>query len=75
MKISLYNCRRQSRNMIENFSWQNFSARPNNETSTTPFQPCPDNGDIISLYKNACNVEVGAIEANREKHYVCFFLC
>ncbi|CAG8636279.1 9471_t:CDS:1 [Paraglomus brasilianum] len=27
----------------------------------------PDNGDIISLYKNACDAEVGAIKANQEE--------
>ncbi|CAG8741766.1 2998_t:CDS:1, partial [Acaulospora morrowiae] len=25
------------------------------------------NGDIISLYKNACDAEISAIEANREE--------
>ncbi|CAG8529939.1 18421_t:CDS:10, partial [Gigaspora rosea] len=34
----------------------------------------PDNGDIISLYKNACNAEIGAIEANREETLCwCFY--
>src|SRR5439155_276232 len=43
-----------------------------NETSITPSIPAvsqlsPDNRDIISLYKNACDAEIGAIEANREE--------
>ncbi|CAG8558174.1 8015_t:CDS:2 [Diversispora eburnea] len=47
-------------------------VRPNNETSITPSIPAmpqlpPDNGDIISLYINACDAEVDAIEANREE--------
>ncbi|CAG8806144.1 36751_t:CDS:2 [Gigaspora margarita] len=47
-------------------------VRPNNETSITPPIPAmsqlpSDNGDIISLYKNACDAEIGAIEANREE--------
>ncbi|CAG8484611.1 5655_t:CDS:2 [Acaulospora morrowiae] len=53
--------------------------RPNNETSITPSilamsRLSPDNGDIISLYKNACNAEVGAIKANQEEilHW-CFY--
>ncbi|CAG8718513.1 15923_t:CDS:2, partial [Gigaspora rosea] len=54
-------------------------VRPNNETSITPSIPVmsqllPDNGDIISLYKNACDAEIGAIKANREEtlHW-CFY--
>ncbi|CAG8438108.1 6720_t:CDS:2 [Acaulospora morrowiae] len=47
-------------------------VRPNNETSITPSilamsQLSPDNRDIISLYKNACDAEVGAIKANQEE--------
>ncbi|CAG8641503.1 646_t:CDS:2, partial [Paraglomus occultum] len=47
-------------------------VRQNNETSITPSIPAvsqlsPDNRDIISLYKNACDAEIGAIEANREE--------
>ncbi|CAG8666349.1 17256_t:CDS:1, partial [Acaulospora morrowiae] len=30
-------------------------------------QLSPDDGDIISLYKNACDAEVGAIKANQEE--------